>query len=441
MRTLLGAVFLFWALCSNAWAGPATSQIGAPPPVGQPQYELVSTEKPPLDKAAYRSMVGQMFLLGFDGDTLASQGFQRVLSYVSEGRISGVIFFKRNITNRDELIRMTNALRAAQPVGKPVLIAIDQEGGRVQRLTKTNANVAPTDSAASLVQKGEGAARLQYERLAANLRDLGINFNLGPVVDLNINPASPAIGLLGRSYSSDPELAVRFARIFVEAHRQHGILTSLKHFPGHGSSDQDSHKSFVDVSSSWRQIELQPFQQMIDSGFADSVMVGHVHNSTLDTSDPTSPAPATLSLNVIRDLLRDQMGFTKVVVSDDMDMAAITDFYLRYDALIKAIFAGNDLIIYSGDLSEDRLNGMTDKVLEFVIKQPGFAEIVEKASNRVIRMKEGLTALTTQSVTRSIITGSVAKSRSKVVYETSKEFKTKLWRPPYRFALAREIQR
>ena len=184
--------------------------------------------------------------------------------------------------------------------------------------------------------------------MAKTLAAAGINHNLAPVVDINSNPANPVIGALGRSFSADPAVVIAQARAFIEAHHAHDVTTTLKHFPGHGSSQADSHLGLVDVSATWQRDELEPYRVLIGEGIVDTVMTAHVFNTQLD---PTYPA--TLSKATITGILRDELGFDGVVITDDMNMQAITSQYGFEQAAVLAVQAGADLLAYGNNLVYD----------------------------------------------------------------------------------------
>ncbi len=191
--------------------------------------------------------------------------------------------------------------------------------------------------------------------LAQTLSNAGVNLNLAPVVDLNVNPNNPVIGRFERSFSADPDIVTEQALSFIEGHHDAGVLTTLKHFPGHGSSTADSHKGFVDVTNLWSRTELEPFRNVIASGKADAVMTAHIFNSNLDPD-----YPATLSKATITGLLREELGFDGVVITDDMQMGAIRDFYGFEAAVELTINAGADIVAVSNNLTyEDGLEGRT----------------------------------------------------------------------------------
>jgi beta-N-acetylhexosaminidase len=162
------------------------------------------------------------------------------------------------------------------------------------------------------------------------------------VVDVNVNPYFPAIGVHGRSFSADPDIVTAHALQVIEAHHELKRLTTLKHFPGHGSSTEDSHLGITDVTNTWSEMELEPFANIIAAGKADVVMTAHIFNANLDPV-----YPATLSHATITGILREQLGWDGVVITDDMGMGAITQYYGFEEAVRLSIEAGADILAYA----------------------------------------------------------------------------------------------
>ena len=293
--------------------------------------------------------VGDLLLVGFRGTEV--EGNEELRALVCDVRVGGLILFERdaatreprNIAGAEQLARLTADAQALarRCAGRPLLVATDAEGGRVMRLS-TRAGYATTPSAQELGDSGDVAqTELDARRLGARLREAGINWNLAPVVDVAVNPANPAVVALGRTYSRDPAEVTAHARAFVRGMHAAGVLTALKHFPGHGSSRLDSHQGFTDVTDTTDlDVELAPYRALIAEGLADSVMPGHVFNRRLDAWHP-----ASLSWYTVRRLLRAQLGFKGVVVSDDLLMGAITQHYGVEDAALLALGAGVDILL------------------------------------------------------------------------------------------------
>lgn len=294
-------------------------------------------------------MIGQMLVVGFAGQSPSDGWTRKMLALVRAGKIGGVLLMEPNIGTRTQVAALTAALREASPP-LPLLIAIDEEGGVVQRLGPKQ-GIRAVPAAATIAKAVSPDVAIQtYRGLAVDLKTLGINLNLGPVVDLARNRNNPIIVRQRRSYGTDPATVTAFARAFIRAHRQEGVLTAAKHFPGHGSSSADSHHGKADVSASWSDIELEPYRRLIASEPPPIVMVGHLHLEQLEGEDDL---PATLSRAAIDGLLRKEIGYQGVVITDDLDMRAIRRSFSIEDAAVRAIAAGNDLILVSNTSRPD----------------------------------------------------------------------------------------
>jgi beta-N-acetylhexosaminidase len=266
---------------------------------------------------------------------------------IAQGRIGGVILFADNIRGPSQLRTLTAALVRAGGAAPP-FIAVDQEGGSIQRLSRRK-GFHPLPSARSMAKKPLCEAYALYLRTAEELAAAHINVNFGPVVDLDINPKNPAIGLKARSYDRDPARVVAYAEEFIGAHRAAGVLTAVKHFPGHGSALRDPHVAIVDIRETWRNEELTPFAALIAEDRIPMVMVGHlIHPRFSDGDRPTS-----LSRRAITDELRGALGFEGLVVTDDLGMDAIGRRYTPEQAAEMAIRAGADVLIFANLLTED----------------------------------------------------------------------------------------
>jgi beta-N-acetylhexosaminidase len=267
-----------------------------------------------------RRKIAQMLILGFRGTELKSS--DNIYKLITREGIGGVILFdydvpskkaKRNIENPNQLRKLCRDLQKAGT--NKLLISIDQEGGKVSRL-KEIYGFPPTVSQQYLGDNHNKKLTSEWAaRTATNLKSLGINLNFAPSVDVNINPQCPIIGKLERSFSSDEERVITHSKLVIEEHRKKGILTAIKHFPGHGSSNSDTHKGVVDVTDTYQERELIPFQRLIDEGYVDMIMTSHVFNANID-----SVYPSTLSYKTLTNLLRVKMGYRGIIISDDMAM-------------------------------------------------------------------------------------------------------------------------
>ena len=292
--------------------------------------------------------IGELVLVGFNG--AAVDGNAEIEQLLCDSKVGGVVLFARNIQDGAQLKILTSALRARAQAcaGRALLVAVDAEGGQVMRLGP-RAGFVPTLSHDELGSAGDYAAtELEARRIGAMLRDHGINWNLAPVIDVGYNPANPVIVGHGRSFGANPALVTEHARAWVRGMHAASVLTAVKHFPGHGSSYGDTHHGFVDVTpTADRDIELAPYRALIAEGLADAVMTAHVVNRRLDGH------PATLSHTTITGLLRRELGFRGVVVTDDLRMGAIVQHYGFEEALTMALGAGVDMLLIADDRLPD----------------------------------------------------------------------------------------
>jgi beta-N-acetylhexosaminidase len=305
---------------------------------------------PPVDPdtlARLEREVGQLLLVGFDGTEGADNPALERL--VCETRVGGVLLFGRNVVDDGQVRRLTEWIRERADACKAdrPLLAMDAEGGRVMRLSP-RAGYTPTPSAQELAESNDFAlTELEARRIGRMLREAGISWDLAPVVDVGYNPANSVIVGAGRSYGANPLVVAAHARAFIRGLHAEGVLSALKHFPGHGSSFADSHVGFVDVShTADRDVELVPYRMLVGERVVDAVMTAHVFDRRLDRR-----YPATLSRATITDLLRGDVGWRGVVVSDDLRMGAIEQNYGFAEAVVLALEAGIDVLL----IAEDRL--------------------------------------------------------------------------------------
>ena len=220
--------------------------------------------------------------------------------------------------------------------------------------------------------------------IADTLHAAGINLNLAPVVDLDVNPSNPIIGSLGRSFSADPAVVTAQAGAFIAGHRAVGVKTTLKHFPGHGSSTGDTHLGVVDVTNTWSRTELQPFANLIRQRLPDAVLTAHVFNAHLDAEYPATLSGATINL-----ILREQLGWQGVVISDDMQMGAIRKAYGYEDALRLAIEAGVDILtIAQQQVYEPGIVARTIDLIAGLVAQRLLTEArIDESYRRILALK------------------------------------------------------
>ncbi|MCI5076127.1 glycoside hydrolase family 3 N-terminal domain-containing protein [Oricola sp.] len=401
MRKLMIATALLCASAMQASSGDveldqsrvSSIQIAAETAPALPSERIEASSRLPTPRpTTLEEKIGQMIMVGFRGDTPDHKWVKTLTGQIEAGKVSGVLYLRRNVTNQTQVANLNAALQIAARDRPSLLIAVDQEGGRIERLLP-EAGFPHTPSAAEISSDfSPREAYERYELLAESLSAWGFNLNLGPVVDLNVNRSNPIIGRLGRSYSDDPSQVVQFATAFVTAHREQGVLTALKHFPGHGSSKLDSHKGAVDVSRTWKSAELDPFSMMIKDKQVDLVMSAHLRNDKLQ--DDGDKAPISLSKSGLHDVLRRKLGFTGVIISDDLQMGAIWDNYKFEDAVIRAVKAGNDILIFSNDKHPDvDIPNKVVSLLSKAAKHDAALQVrIEQAYENILAMKQDLQA-------------------------------------------------
>ena len=332
--------------------------------------------------------IGQMFLLGFDGCVVDREHW--LTRAIEQDGLGGVILFDRNVDGSVQNIRSAAQLQALtgqlqEMAPEPLLVAVDQEGGRVCRLRERDgfpSSVFAEELGREPVERTASAAAAMAVTLAEN----GITLNLAPVVDLDLNPDNPIISRYGRSFGASVDQVVLHARAFIDAHHEQGVGCCLKHFPGHGSAGGDSHLGFVDISRDWQSRELEPFARLISSGCTDAVMTAHVVHRGLDPSG----LPATLSPVILHTMLRRELGFGGVTMTDDLQMRAITDHYGYREAVQRAVLAGVDIMIVGNNLErkQDALTEGIAAIRELLDKGALDADSIAASLARIASLKQ-----------------------------------------------------
>lgn len=345
-----------------------------------------------------RKQIAQMIIIGFNGTEITQDN--PIYDDIKNENISGVILFSKdalkiknnekditkNIKSPKQLKKLIKQIKKISP--QKLFICIDQEGGRISRLPSSMGFKANTLSHKQLGEKDN--LKLTYKqakKIAKNLKKFGINVNFAPCVDLAINKESDIIYKTERSFSEDPVTVVKHSQEYIKAHNKYNILTAAKHFPGHGSALGDSHNGFTDVSLTWNKTELEPYIALNKEGLLNAVMIAHVYNENLDQN-----YPATLSEKIITGILKNEIGFEGLIVTDDIQMKAISDNYTLEDSIIAAINAGNDILLFANNIKNDKniAKEFNDIVFDAVKSGKILPETIEQAYKKIIKIKSGL---------------------------------------------------
>ena len=311
----------------------------------------IAVEPAPETDAELLRKIDQLFIIGFKGFTYDSSPVLK--KAIETTNIGGVILYDydqstaeyvRNIQTSAQVTSLISDIQknAAANGDDPLFVSVDEEGGEVSRL-KRLPEFTKTPSAAVLGTESDAMVTATAAGLGAQLKKYGFNIDFAPDMDVNVNPKNPVIGAVDRSFSNDPAVVSEKGIAFFHGLQSAGIISAIKHFPGHGSSLTDSHLGFVDITATHQAYELDPFKAACAAG-VPMVMVGHLFDANVDPD-----YPATLSKIEI-DALKQQTGCSsQLIVSDDMDMGAITQVYGRTEALTRAFNAGIDVLILSND--------------------------------------------------------------------------------------------
>lgn len=326
--------------------------------------------------------IGQILMVGFPGTEPTPQ----LIKLIQQYHVGNIVLFSRNVQSARQLRELTGKLQEiARAAGQrlPLLIAIDQENGMVRRLG-TDATLFPGNMALGALGEEQSAYEVAMGA-GLELRALGVNLNLAPVVDVNNNPANPVIGV--RSFGENPQQVARLAGAQIRGYQSAGIATCIKHFPGHGDTATDSHLAVPTIPYEMErleQVELVPFKSGIAAG-TDCVMSAHIYFPALMGS---TELPGTLSPVVIRQLLREQLGFQGVIMTDCLEMSAVSETVGVGKGTVLAQKAGNDLILISHRYDR-QLAGI--EALKAAVQAGEISpEQIQQAAARVLTLKEHL---------------------------------------------------
>ena len=321
-----------------------------------------------------RQKINQMFIAGYEGDNPSDCG---ILKELSEDGLGGIIFFTKNIITEEQFQNSVKKIMNFSLI--PPFLSTDQEGGRVER-TENIHNGKKYLSAADAASEGENFVSEQTKKLCSELKSFGINMNFAPVLDTNTNPENPIIGI--RAYGDTPDKVIKFADIVRKIHERYRIISVGKHFPGHGDTQTDSHVEMpiVDIDETeFRKTHLQPFKYEIEKGIP-AIMVSHVYYKCFDKE----PVPASLSENVTDKLLRKELNFKGLIISDDMVMGAVKDLDIK-ETYIKAITAGINIFIYRN--SDEKLTEILSLIENEAKKNRNLEEKINQSFKLILDIK------------------------------------------------------
>lgn len=330
-----------------------------------------------IEDMTLKQKIGQMIMAGFPSKYFDDHVKKLICNY----NIGNIILFSRNVGDSRELSKLTGEIQRSmmKSIGIPAFISIDQEGGMVTRIF-SDATFLPGNMAIAATGDPDNAGKVGTI-MGRELKVLGINMNLAPSLDVNNNPLNPIIGV--RSYGEDPKYVAEFGLNYIRALQRAGVVATGKHFPGHGDTEVDSHIALPSISHSLnrlREVELYPFKKAIDGGL-DAIMTAHILFKALEKE-----LPATLSYNVITKLLREELGFDGIVITDCMEMKAISTYFGTSNAAIEAIKAGADIILVSHTLETQiaTVEAIEKAVMEGDIP----VEKIDDSVERILAVKE-----------------------------------------------------
>ncbi|MDD3032527.1 MAG: beta-N-acetylhexosaminidase [Candidatus Pacebacteria bacterium] len=335
--------------------------------------------------------IGEMLILGFRG--LEVDSSSKIIQDINKYNIGGVILFdydvptktsERNIKSPEQTKKLIDNIKTL--TNENLFVAVDAEGGYVNRL-KTKYGFVNIKSALEMGKEEASNTFNEASILGGELQSLGFNLNFAPVVDVNVNPENPVIGYLERSFSDDPIEVYNHASYFIDAMHAYNITTAIKHFPGHGSSQDDSHLGLTDVTNTYnKETELLPYKKLIADNKLDMIMTAHVMNTNIDNENP-----ATLSPIFLQNILRDELRYNGIIVSDDMQMGAIIDNFGFDEAIIKGINAGCDLLIFSNnnrEYDEDIAEKVVSIIKKAITENKISEDQITQSYNRIIELKQ-----------------------------------------------------
>ena len=387
MRKLYAALIVvvlfsfFFGYVATHDSGNDNSNKQGTSPVSQDENKTGAKEGDPLKEQistmTLQEKVGQMVMVGLDSFENNAHSQDLIENY----QVGGFVFFEKNIKDAYQLRTLLHSLiETNAKVNKiPLFLSVDEEGGKISRMPDEFASIP---SSGTIGQINNPALSFQVGNLIGDeLQLLGFNMNFGPVLDINSNPQNPVIG--DRAFGSESALVSKLGIETMKGLQAQNVISVVKHFPGHGDTSVDSHLGLPKVNHDLERLksfELLPFAEAIDND-VDAIMTGHLLMSQIDPLNP-----ASLSSTVINDLLREQMAYDSVVLTDDLTMGAISENFEMGEAAVKAIKAGNDIILVCHEYAKEKA---ALQALQKAVRQGDISEErIDESVYRILKLKQ-----------------------------------------------------
>lgn len=363
-------IMLFFTGCSGSSVQEEDNNISE----NNNEIEEVDKIKDKVESMSLEEKIGQLFIVGFEGEEINDE----IVDLVKNQKVGGLIYFSRNIVDSNQIINLNNEIKAIEK-DIPLFISVDEEGGVVSRVPEEFVKLPSSGYIGQF--NDENLSYNVGKIIAKELNSLGFNMDFAPVLDIDSNPNNTVIG--ERAFGNNSEIVSRLGIKTMEGIKGGKIIPVVKHFPGHGDTDVDSHYGLPIVKKTLEELEnleFIPFKNAIDNG-ADVVMISSIILESIDNE-----YPATMSKKVTTDILRDSLGFDGVIATDDMTMGAIVDNYNLADAVIMSINAGSDLVLVCHGY-DDIINSIVavkDAVNSKIISE----EKIDESVYRILKLKD-----------------------------------------------------
>lgn len=340
------------------------------------EIEQVDKIKKEIDAMDIDEKLGQLLIVGFEGTSIE----EHTRFLIEDLKVGGLIFFKRNIKDMEQVVSLTNGLKELNRKNKiPLFISIDEEGGQVSRLPKEYKRLPESKKLGDLNDEN---ISFQYgELIGLRLKTLGFNLDYAPVMDINSNPNNPVIG--NRAFGDNPDVVWKNGIEVEKGIKSQNIISAIKHFPGHGDTDMDSHIDLPIINKTledMRKFEFIPFTKSIEN-HVDMIMVAHILFPEIDNK-----YPSTMSEKIIKGILRDELEFNGVVISDDLTMGAIIENYTLEEATLKFFQSGGDIALICHGIDNPK---KTLEYLKAAVEEGELSvETIDEKLYRILSLKD-----------------------------------------------------